>query len=87
MTNSFSATVALVLLCLFFLAVGIATLWWPEKIQEYTLSFYANAKGLAKWNPFLKWMQTSGYIVSLRIIGVLAILVALLALYVLIKKN
>lgn len=87
MTHSLPTTVALALLCLFFLAVGIAALWWPEKIQEYALSFYTNAKGLAKWNPFLKWMQTSSYIVSLRIIGVLAILVALVALYVLVKKT
>ena len=78
--------VVLALLCIFFLVVGIVTLGWPEKIQEYALHFYANAKGMAGWNPFEKWMRTSSYILSLRIIGMLAIFVAFVALYTLVKK-
>ena len=86
MTFSLAPTVVLVLLCLFFFAVGVISLLWPEKIQEYALNLYTNAKGLAGWNPFLKWMQTSGYIVSLRLVGALAILAGLFALYDLVRR-
>lgn len=86
MTRAISITVALALLGLFFFVVGIVAHRWPKKIQGYVLNFHANAKGLAKWNPLLKWVQTSSYVVSLRIIGALAIVVALVALYVLIKQ-
>lgn len=82
----FSNTAVVIALGLFFFGVGVVALGWPHKIQEYALTFYADAKGLAKWNPFVKWMQTSSYIVSLRIVGSLALLAAFFALYVLFRK-
>jgi hypothetical protein len=85
MANSFVYTLALSLLCLFFLGVGVLALGWPERIQEYVISFYSNAKGLASWNPFLSWMKTPSYVVSLRIVGALAVVSGLLALYALLK--
>ena len=51
----------LFVLSLFFITVGIVALAWPEKIQEYVMNFYSQARGLTKLTPFLKWMQTSAY--------------------------
>ena len=68
------------LLCAFFLTVGVIALVWPERIQSWTLTFYEEAHGLAKWNPLLDWMRTSSYVVSLRIVGVLSIAAGCLVL-------
>jgi hypothetical protein len=68
------------LLCLFFFAVGVVALLWPERIQGWTLSFYEGAAGLARWNPLLNWMRTSSYLASLRIVGGLSIGAACLIL-------
>ena len=64
-----------------FLVPGIAGLLWPEKIQEFALKYYANHPTLVRLNPFLDWMKTKSYIISLRIVGVLSIGAAALILF------
>jgi len=68
-----------------FLIIGVACLVWPEKIQEFALKW--SAQGLGKYNPFLGWMKTRSYLLMLRIIGVMAIVVFLLALILAIKAQ
>ena len=68
------------ILCVFFLTVGVIALVFPERIQNWTLTFYEEVHGLAKWNPLLEWMRTSSYVISLRIVGVLSIAAGCLAL-------
>lgn len=80
-----SGVLGVVLLCAFFFAAGAAALVWPERIQSWTLTFYDEAHGLAKWNPLLDWMRTSSYVVSLRIVGVLSITAGCLALLAVVR--
>lgn len=70
-----------------FLAIGIACLFWPEKIQQYGLSYYARHQGAAKFIPFLDWMKTDMYVLSLRIIGIGGIAVFILFIYVFLNEN
>ncbi len=70
---SSSTMVGLGALCLFFFSVGIVALVWPERVQDWMLNFHESGSGIARWNPFLSWMRTSGYIVSLRVVGALSI--------------
>lgn len=60
------------------LLVGIIALFFPYKIQKYTLNFYDNHPKHAMLNPFTDWMKTGRYIISLRLSGVIAILMFLL---------
>ena len=65
-----------------FLIIGVACLVWPKKIQEYGPK--QSDRGLGKYNPFLSWMKTRNYLITLRIIGVLGIIVFLLLAYFLV---
>lgn len=53
-----------------FLIVGVACLFWPQRIQDFALSH----EGLLLYNPFKSWMRTRYYLWSLRAAGLLAIL-------------
>lgn len=63
--------------------VGIICLVWPEKVQEYALKW--SSHGVVKFNPFLGWMKTRSYLITLRIIGMVAIIAVALAVYVVVK--
>jgi hypothetical protein len=52
--------------------LGIICLLWPERIQEYALRWAG--QGLGRLNPFLDWMRTKNYILSIRFVGTLAII-------------
>jgi hypothetical protein len=69
-----------------FLLIGIMCLFWPEKIQEFGLCYYARHKMISKFNPFLGWMKTPGYITVLRILGAVAIGGFVLAILAVVKK-
>jgi hypothetical protein len=69
----------------FFFAVGAVALIWPERIQDWMLSFYDRSNGLARWNPFLNWMRTSSYVLSLRVIGGVSVGAGCLILLALLK--
>jgi len=68
-----------------FLIIGLICLFLPEKVQEWGLRW--SVQGLGKYNPFLAWMKTRSYIRVLRVIGMIAISVFLLALFVIVKSQ
>ena len=68
---------------LIFLIIGIACLFFAQRIQEYTIDLYTHGKGLAKFNPFIEWVKTPKYLFSLRAVGLLALFVFGLSIYAL----
>ena len=68
------------------LIVGISCLFFPERIQRSALDRYNSYKGLAKFNPFIDWMKTDGYIISLRLGGIIAMVIFIVAVIVLLKE-
>jgi len=70
---------------LFFLGIGIMCLFWAKKIQEKVLQW--SAQGRIKFNPFPGWVKTRWYVLSLRIIGVMAIGVFALIVYVVFQET
>lgn len=58
---------------LYFLAVGIVCLFFPKKAQQYFLNAFERHTRATRFNPFLIWMRTSIYILTLRIIGIASI--------------
>ena len=67
------ATVAALITGALFLLVGIACLLMPERIQTISLNYYAEHPGAGRLNPFLEWMRTPSYILSLRLVGLIAL--------------
>lgn len=63
------------LVALFFLALGVASLGFPYRIQAAAIRKRTKFWGFE--NPFLGWMETQGYIWMLRSIGVVAVGAAL----------
>lgn len=66
-----------------FFIVGLFCLFFPKKIQDYAIRIYENGKGLAKFNPFINWIRKPSYLISLRIIGILSIMIFGLSIYLL----
>ena len=64
-----------------FLVIGLTCLFYPKKIQEYTVNFYVSGKGLARLNPFIKFVKSPKYLYSLRAIGFLGLGVFFLVIY------
>jgi predicted permease len=60
---------------LVFLVVAVVSLVWPQKIQQ--LALWQGAP-LLIFNPFRSWTMSRSYIWSLRIIGVLALVGAII---------
>ena len=81
------STIATSVIALLLFVVGIVCLIWPRRIQEYVLSMYQGAGGLRRYNPFLGWMRTEAYIISLRVVGILAIVSVVLIVLGLIKRS
>lgn len=70
----------------FFLAVGLSGLFWPQKIQTYALE-HSTGPLHQKVNPFLAWMKTRQYVWSLRVIGVISLGAAVLLVVILIRHS
>jgi len=60
------------------LVVGLVGLFRPTLIRDYAL------RTSPRWNPFRGFMETNGYLWSLRICGVLAMMMFLILLAALI---
>lgn len=75
----------ILVMAIIFLTIGVTCLLWPETIQGYALKW--SVRGLGKYNPLLDWMKTRSYILSLRIIGIIAIGVFIMALFIFIKTQ
>ena len=65
--------------------IGVVCLMWPHRIQEFALGYYARHPFQARLNPWLKWMSTPGYVLSLRLIGAMALGAAVIVGYALVK--
>jgi hypothetical protein len=59
------------LFALIFLSLSTLCLILPRHVQRYYLDFYESHPEHRDRNPFLSWMNSGGYVVTLRIIGVL----------------
>jgi hypothetical protein len=73
------------LVALITLSIGIVCLFCPERIQQFGLDYYDTYKTAAKFNLFLGWMKTRSSVMVLRLMGSLAIVVSVLALFVVIR--
>ncbi len=65
-----------------FLIVGFLCLLFPYKIQKKFLKLYEENMFMKKVSIKPLWVESSGYIWSLRIVGVIGIAVFLLSIYV-----
>jgi hypothetical protein len=74
-------TMLVFLVCL---AVGTFCIARPTAIQQYVLHLYEHSERAQRINPFWRWMQGTTYVMSIRLVGGLAVLMALLVLYSLI---
>lgn len=63
--------------------IGMVCLVWPSKIQQYAL----RSPAASKFNPFFEWMKKPSYLVSLRLCGVLALLMATLIIWAAISNR
>ena len=63
--------------------IGIVCLIWPSRIQRYALK----SASVSKFNPFFEWMKKPAYLVSLRVCGIIAFLMALFVLWILITNR
>lgn len=66
---------------LIFGALEIVLWRWPTDIQRWLLAKYEVWTGLAGWNPMLKFVQSDGYITTLRFVAVVSMLAALIAFW------
>jgi len=65
-----------------FFLMGVLCLFWPEKVQGIALRIYSSFLG--KINPFLPWMKTQSYIMTLRIMGVFFLVIAIFTMVIII---
>jgi len=63
--------------------IGVVCLVWPSTIQQYAL----RSPSVSKFNPFFEWMKRPAYLVSLRLCGVLALLLAAFVLWAVINSR
>jgi purine-nucleoside phosphorylase len=66
--------------CSIFLVLSIMLVIFPVKIQKYFLEYYERNENLRKMKSFLGFMETEGYVIMLRVMGVMCFLVFLLFL-------
>jgi uncharacterized protein YjeT (DUF2065 family) len=71
---------------LIFLLIGIVCMVFPQRIQQLAIRIYSGGKGLAKFNPFIEWIKTPKYIFSLRIIGIISLIIFGLMVYLIFFK-
>lgn len=82
--NSYLASIFTgILTAVIFFVAGVICLFFPYKIQKIALK--KPAFNLGKYNPFLPFMKTKGYIWMLRIIGIFSLLICLFIILVMIK--
>lgn len=70
--------------CLFAFGIGLISLLWPKKMQEYALK---HCTKFYFWqNPFLGWMKTRSYLVYLRVMGVVFLAAGLFVLLIALRS-
>ena len=68
------------------LAIGMVCMFWPDRVQRYALDYYDRHPMLAWWNPFLFYIKTREYIIFLRIVGGVALFMAFVGAWALVKS-
>jgi len=66
---------------------GIANLFYPHKTQKYALKYYDRHPTHAKFNPFIGYMKTPKYLISIRLFGLFCLLGVSFLVYVFIITN
>jgi hypothetical protein len=69
-----------------FLAIAMFCIARPSAVQQHVLKFYEHRERAQKLNPFWTWMQGRSYVVSIRLSGVVAVLMALGILWALVLR-
>ncbi len=69
-----------------FLIIGSAALLGPRTIQRWALRYYAAHPWQANLNLFLRWMRTDSYVRTLRLLGVITLVVGMWLLVLFLKK-
>ena len=75
-------TIILAVVSTFLLGLSWICLFSPQRIQAYALSHMASLR----WFPSKEWAKTGQYIASIRMCGVLALLMGLILAWVVIQK-
>ena len=78
-------TILITSVCLAFLITGSLCLFYAETVRDFALKI--STKGWCRFNPFLSWMKTPGYVWSLRIVGGVAFCSGLLLLWGLLRLS
>ena len=70
---------------LFMAFVGFMCLFRTGAVRDYALRTASKKIGPYR-NPYLKWMQTSQYVWSLRLIGILAVAAFFLVIFLILRS-
>ena len=73
--------VLMVLSIAIFCGIGTICIVGASAVQQYALRLYENRESAQRFNPFWKWMQRPGYLLSIRLAGCVALLMALMILF------
>jgi hypothetical protein len=57
---------------------GMFLLMKPEAYQRWIVKTYARKPSLARINPFLTWMQSPGYLIAVRAVGIVCLVMGTL---------
>ena len=75
-----------IIMILFFGITGYLSIFYSKNIQKYYVSYYEKNQNAAKLNPFLGWMKTPNYVVTLKFVGILCFTAFILLIFALLKK-
>ena len=71
-----ATAIVLIISVVFLLFVGVISVVWPERIQKYALSHEGGWIPFCNYNPAKAFMHTRWYVWQLRLVGVMAIVMA-----------
>ncbi len=83
---SFSQKVFILVISLVLLVIGLACLVSPKTIQAWALDWSARGLG-ARINPLQQFIAGPSYIWSTRLIGALALLMAFVGIFVMMRNS
>ena len=67
-------------------ALGVVAVAWPDELQRIHLSLYDRYPGVKGADPFIAFHRSREYAVWIRIVGVLALLAALVPTYLIVRQ-
>lgn len=63
-------------------AIATGCLFWPKAVQRFAVKVLSHPVALPQYNPFMEWIHTSSYRISVRIVGVVALAMLLIVGFV-----